>query len=262
VGTTATLARVVELLDRSRVPATVDLSLDLPLDLPLDGAHGYLDLLGATPPSQRSVALTAMRSKALPLIYERWWRPAVRLLGGAGQPGEAALAAELLTIRSGQTVLDVACGPGNFTRALSAAAGPDGLVVGFDESATMLDKAVAQTDDEWVGYVRGDARDLPFANGTFDAIGCFLALHLVPEPFRALQEMIRVLAPGGRIALSAPYRPAGVLPRLLDRVVNGPLGLRAFGRTEFTAVFAAAGLVDIRQRVRGLYQFVGAARPA
>ena len=254
MATTATLARVAELLDRSRIPSTVD--------FPPSGSLGYLDLIGTAPPRQRTVALAAMRSKALPLIYERWWRPAVRLLGGAGQAGELRLAAELLNVQSGQQVLDVACGPGNFTRSLSGACAPDGLVVGFDESATMLARAVEQTHDERIGYVRGDARVMPFADGTFDAVGCFLALHLVPQPFRAVEEMIRLLAPGGRIALSAPYRPAGVLPRVVDRVVNAPLGLRAFGRTEFTAVFAAAGLVDIRQRVRGLYQFVGALRPA
>ncbi|MFL6144126.1 MAG: methyltransferase domain-containing protein [Labedaea sp.] len=261
MGTTAALARVAELVDRSRISSTVHSQLD-DLDGSRDCPQGYLDLLGEAPPKQRTVALAAMRSAVLPLIYERWWRPVVRLVGGAGQAAELRLAAELLNVQSGQTVLDLACGPGNFTRSFAAAAGPDGLVVGVDESATMLARAVEQTGDEWVGYVRGDARDLPFAGGTFDAVGCFLALHLVPEPFRAVHEMIRLLAPGGRIALSAPYRPAGVLPRVLDRMVNAPLGLRAFGRTELTDVLTGAGLVDIRQQVRGLYQFVGAVRPA
>lgn len=111
-----------------------------------------------------------------------------------------------------------------------------------------------------MAYVRGDARRLPFADGSFDAVGCFLALHLIPEPFRALAEMIRVVAPGGRIAISAPYLPSGTLPRLIDRLVNAPLGMKTFGRTEFTEVFERAGLVDVTQKVAGVFQYVGAAR--
>lgn len=247
---TTALNRVTELL--ATVPSE------------LDTRRGYLDLLGEAPPEHRTLALGAMRSKALPVIYERWWRPVVRLATGRGGPdqaGERRLAQELLNLRSGQTVLDVACGPGNFTRSYGSAVGPDGLVIGFDESPTMLARAVAGTDAAQIAYVRGDARQLPFADGAFDAVGCFLALHLIPEPFRALAEMIRVLAPGGRIAISAPYLPPGPLPRLVDRVVNAPLGMKTFGRTEFTTVFERAGLTDVTQQVTGLFQFVAAARP-
>lgn len=240
------LSRVIELLDVE----------------PGDTSKGYLDLLGDEPPERRTPALAAMRSKALPLIYERWWRPVVRLMnGGAGIDGERRIAHQLLNVRSGQTVLDVACGPGNFTRSFAPLVGSAGLVVGFDESPTMLAKAVEQDNPGQIGYVRGDARSLPFADGTFDAVGCFLALHLIPEPFRAVREMIRVLAPGGRIAIQAPYRPGGIVPKVLDRTVNAPLGIRAFGRREFTDVFKAAGLVDIDQRVTGLLQYVAASGP-
>ena len=246
--TTATaLTRVIELLDAD--PATVDTG------------KGYLDLLGDEPPQQRTLALAAMRSKALPLIYERWWRPMIRVLNGPGGPdqaGEQRIARELLDLHSGQTVLDVACGPGNFTRSFAPVVGPEGLVVGFDESATMLAKAVERTNASQIGYVRGDARALPFPDGTFDAVGCFLALHLIPEPFRAVQELIRVLAPGGRIVVQAPYLPSGVIPRLADRALNAPLGIRTFGRTELTDAFGAAGLVDIQQKITGLFQFVAA----
>jgi SAM-dependent methyltransferase len=239
------LSRVIELLDVE----------------PVDTAKGYVDLLGDGPPERRTPALAAMRSKAVPMIYERWWRPVVRLVGGgAGIDGERRIAHRLLGVQSGQTVLDVACGPGNFTRSFAPLVGDDGLVIGFDESATMLAKAVEQDNPGQIGYVRGDARALPFADGTFDAVGCFLALHLIPEPFRAVREMIRVLAPGGRIAIQAPYLPGGLLPRVVDRTVNASLGMRAFRRAEFTDVFTAAGLVDIEQRVTGLLQYVAASR--
>jgi SAM-dependent methyltransferase len=246
---TAALTRVAGLLDPPREESALDTS------------KGYLDLLGERAPEKRTVALAVMRSRVLPIIYERWWRPALRVINRLDPGEEQRFAGRLLDVHSGQLVLDVACGPGNFTRSLASAAGPEGLVVGFDESATMLGKAVDETTAPQVAYVRGDARELPFADGTFDAVGCFLALHLVPEPFRALGELIRVLGPGGRIAVSAPCRPPGRLLKVVDRVVNAPVGMRMFGRDELTGVFERAGLERITQKVTGLYQIVGAVRP-
>src|SRR5256885_321133 len=148
--TTTALDRVIELLGVD--PATVD------------SRKGYLDLLGDAPPEHRTPALAAMRSKALPIIYERWWRPVVRVFNGFGGPshaGEQRIAREFLDVHSGQTVLDVACGPGNFTRSFAPAVGADGLVIGFDESATMLARAAEQDNPSQVGYVRGAARRSP-----------------------------------------------------------------------------------------------------
>jgi SAM-dependent methyltransferase len=227
----------------------------------LDTSKGYLDLLGERPPERRTLALAVMRSRVLPVIYERWWRPALRVINRLDPAEEQRFAGRLLDVHSRQLVLDVACGPGNFTRSLAPAAGPEGLVIGFDESATMLGKAVEETTAPQVAYVRGDARELPFGDGAFDAVGCFLALHLVPEPFRALGELIRVLGPGGRLAVSAPCRPPGRLLKVVDRVVNAPVGMRMFGRDELTGVFERAGLERITQKVTGLYQIVGAVRP-
>ena len=45
------------------------------------------------------------------------------------------------------------------------------------------------------------ATDLPFRDGSFDAVCCFAALYLIEEPLRAVAEIARVLAPGGRVAL-------------------------------------------------------------
>lgn len=244
---TAALTRVAELLDAE--PSIMDTT------------NGYLDLLGDAPPQQRTLALAAMRSKALPVIYERWWRPAVRLLSGPSGPSHAdehKLAGDFLKLQSGQTVLDVACGPGNFTRSFAPAVGSAGLVVGLDESATMLTKAVQANNPDQVAYVRGDARKLPFADASFDAVGCFLALHLIPEPFQAVREMIRMLKPGARIAIFAPYLPDGFVPRIADRLMNAPLGIRAFHRSEFTDLLIGAGLESVQQQVHGMFQYVGA----
>ncbi|MBP1159456.1 ubiquinone/menaquinone biosynthesis C-methylase UbiE [Rhodococcus sp. PvR099] len=46
---------------------------------------------------------------------------------------------------------------------------------------------------------------MPFDDGTFDAVCCYAALYLVPEPMTVVDEMIRVLSPGGRIAVMTGY---------------------------------------------------------
>lgn len=60
----------------------------------------------------------------------------------------------------------------------------------------MLTRAVLDNSTPRTCYVRGDARALPFADATFDAVCCFGALYLMPEPFRVAHEMVRVLRPG------------------------------------------------------------------
>jgi SAM-dependent methyltransferase len=220
--------------------------------------------IGSPLVTKRTPALAAMHSWVLPRVYERWVRPMVRVLHGWHGLDEAAerrIAHQLLKLHSGQSVLDVGCGPGNFTRCFAPAVGAEGLVVGFDESATFLATAVGQPTPGPVVYVRGDAQALPFSDETFDAVGCFLALHLIPEPFRALREMLRVLAPGGRIAIMASYKPSGPVAAMVDRAFTTTVGIHSFGRDELTGAFCRSGLVDVQQRVTGLLQFVGARKP-
>jgi SAM-dependent methyltransferase len=144
---------------------------------------GYLDLLGSDDPTGGGPGQRLMVSRALPAIYERVWRPlGGRLLMGALGPsmaGERRIALEMLEIAAGDAVLDVACGPGNFTRAFADVAGDDGLVVGLDASRTMLAQAARERPGDGVEYVRASATDLPFADGSFDAVCCFAALYLI-----------------------------------------------------------------------------------
>lgn len=232
---------------------------------------GYLDLLGeAGDPTGHRPGQRLMVSRALPLIYERLWRPlGGRLLMGALGPsmaGERRIALEMLQIRPGDAVLDVACGPGNFTRAFADAAGPDAVVVGLDASRTMLAQAARERPDgdparpAHPEYVRAGATDLPFADGSFDAVCCFAALYLIEDPLLAVSEIVRVLAPGGRVALLSSVARGPVPARLADGVVRPLTGVRIFGRDELTRELSAQGLVDVRVRLSGLAQFVSARR--
>ena len=231
----------------------------------VDMAHGYLDLLGRRDPTGARPGQRLMLSRALPLVYQRLWRPiGARLLMGLTGPGageEQRMALEMLSIASGDRVLDVACGPGNFTRGFALAADGEGIVVGLDASASMLEVAVRETESENAVYLRGDAGALPFRDGTFDAVCCFAALYLIEQPLRALAELTRVLAPGGRVALLASCNRAPFPAHLSNAVVHRLSGVRIFDRDELTGALADAGLAEVEQRVVGLAQFVSARRP-
>jgi ubiquinone/menaquinone biosynthesis C-methylase UbiE len=248
------LERALALLDPAVRPKT------------LDAPRGYLDLVGDRPPPPTGAAQALMLTRLLPAVYERWWRPAwarvVRGAGGlaGGMAEERRIARLLLGLTPGDGVLDVACGPGNFTREFAAVVGPGGLAVGIDASSTMLARAVRDTPGGVVAYVRGDAVRLPFRDRSFDAVCCFAALHLFAEPSAALDHMARVLTPGGRVAIFTTCRMRGAPLRAVDAMVGIQSGMRMFERDEIVTALEERGFEDVTQRVGGFTQFVGARR--
>lgn len=247
------MQRVLPLLE----PGARRRAEEMPADAP------YLDLLEAdlesTGPTQ-----DLMRTSFVPQIYERYWRPALgRLAKGIQGPGmaeEIRIARLLLALSPGDRVLDIACGPGNFSRAFAAGVGDSGVVVGLDASATMLERGAADLRRSGLGnlaLVRGDATSLPFLDHSFDGVCCFAALHLFADPLAGLDEMTRVLAPGGRIALMTSVQrqlgPRGPLKPLAERMS----GMRVFGEREIVDALRERGFTDLHQRVSGLVQFVG-----
>jgi SAM-dependent methyltransferase len=224
---------------------------------------GYLDVLGQElPTSGRAQEL--MRSGTVSRIYERWWRPALgRVAKGVLGPGmaeEHRIARLLLALGRGDGVLDVACGPGNFSRAFARGVGDMGLVVGIDASPVMLERGVAELRGDGVdnlALVHGDATALPFRDESFDAVCCFAALHLFDDPFAALDDMRRVLAPGGRIAIFTSCRGRSQPLRTIESLLGERSGMRMFEQREIVDALRTRGFADIRQRLAGLTQFVG-----
>jgi ubiquinone/menaquinone biosynthesis C-methylase UbiE len=223
---------------------------------------GYIDLLGealdSTGPTQ-----DLMLSRMVPRIYERWWRPALsRVAKGITGPGmqeEIRIARLMLALTPGDTVLDVACGPGNFSREFATAVGPEGLVVGIDASKTMLERGVVDLVKARLSnlaLVRGDATKLPFEDGSFDAICCFAALHLFAEPTTALDEFARVLRKGGRVAIMASVRRSVTHPALRP-VIERSSGMKLFEQDEIVDALRERGFTEVHQRLSGMVQFVG-----
>src|SRR4051794_29909315 len=110
----------------------------------------------------------------------------------------AGLARRLVTLvapLSQERVLDVACGTGAVTRLLVERVAPGGEVTGLDLSERMLE--VARSAVPGATFVAADARELPFANASFDAATCQQGLQFVPEPVLALRELRRGVRPRG-----------------------------------------------------------------
>jgi ubiquinone/menaquinone biosynthesis C-methylase UbiE len=228
---------------------------------------GYVDLLGDDVPSTGPTQ-NLMTSRLVPQIYERWWRPGLgRVAKGVTGPGmaeEVRIARLLMALSHGDTVLDLACGTGKFSREFSRAVTDSGIVVGVDASHTMLERAareIERSELRNLALVRASGDRLPFRDCSFDAVCCFAALHLFAEPFAALSELTRVLAPGGRIAIMTSVRREFSL-RPLKPLVERTSGIRLFESNEIVAALQMRGFDEIHQRLAGMVQFVGARRAA
>ena len=134
-------------------------------------------------------------------------------------------AVERAGLEPGQDALDVCCGTGDLAFELARAVGPDGRVVGCDFSEAMLELArekeeaarvagpasngagggSAPVEFEWA-----DALDLPYADGSFDAVTVGFGVRNLVDLEAGLRELARVLRPGGRLVIleiTQPTRP-------------------------------------------------------
>jgi len=135
--------------------------------------------------------------------------------------------AEAADVRAGQAVLDVAAGNGN---ASLAAARRHAVVTSTDYVPALLDKgrARARAEDLTMEFRVADAEALPFGDAAFDVVLSTFGVMFTPDHRRAASEMLRVLRPGGRIAL-ANWTPGGFIGRLFKVIgahVSPPAGVQ------------------------------------
>lgn len=159
--------------------------------------------------------------------------------------------ADAVNIRPGQKVLDVACGTGILARTVAARVGPTGSVSGVDINPGML--AVARRIAPAIDWREGEAEALSYEDASFDAAVSQFGLMLFSAPEDALREMMRVLKPGGHLAvavfdslekLPAYAAMADVYEHRVDTAVGNALRLPfSMGDTNALAsVFAGAGI--------------------
>ena len=101
--------------------------------------------------------------------------------------------------RDGDHVLDVGCGTGLVANRINLVSRKFCAITGIDINEGML---TAARRNPQIAWHQGSATELPFAEGTFDVVLCQQGLQYFPDRDKAMKEMARVLAPGGRIALN------------------------------------------------------------
>lgn len=166
---------------------------------------------------------------------------------------------DLLEIRPGERVLEVGCGSGVVLRELARRVGDRGRAVGLDNSGAFLRVCRELAEREGLAgrmeLHEGDGRAMPFGEAEFDAALAATTLAHVPDGERAIPEMVRVVRPGGPVAVLERDLDSFIVThpnRELTRrivhagcdhaTVDGLLARRVPG------LLAAAGLRDVRVR--------------
>ncbi len=181
--------------------------------------------------------------------YHRRWAGA-----GAGPFGVVPHVVEAAGIGAGDRVLDLACGTGSLTRAISAAVGPGGAVVGADASRAALRIARRFAGARNARFVQADAETVRL-RGRFDSVTCQYALFYFPDSRAALRNAGRMLKEGGTLAAAVHGDRAPFFTCILDAAAKfvpgysppGSPDLNRFGRPGALAAEAeAAGFSGAR----------------
>jgi SAM-dependent methyltransferase len=131
---------------------------------------------------------------------------------GDDLPAYAAAVADA-GLPTGGIVVDVGCGTGRALPALRAAVGPTGAVLGLDLTPQMLAVARERGHGHEAALVLADARHLPLAHASVDAIFAAGLLTHLPDTGAGLRELARVTRPGGRLVLFHPSGRAALAAR-------------------------------------------------
>lgn len=211
---------------------------------------GVIDLLPGMA-QRRSLAQRLMEAEPVVRIYEsRLWRRsavAARALGITFEQ-ERDVILRAAALGAAATVLDLACGPGIYTRPLAHQAYA-GSVVGLDLSLPMLRYASQRLREEGltnVVLIHGTALQLPFPADRFDLVNCCGALHLFPDVPRVLGEVHRVLKPGGCFTVAAVRQHGGSLAALDAAVRRAIFGVSAFAPAALTARLTQVGFEGVQ----------------
>ena len=213
---------------------------------------GILEMLGGGA-QQLTLAQKSLQASTLAKAYA-WTRdPMTLLVAGHTFGREVQRMEEALDLGAGDTVLDVACGHGNFTAAIARRVSP-GLVLALDISRPMLQQAASRMLRQGlrnVVLIRGDVHNLPFGTGAIPKINCSGGFCQFPELDRAIDNIHRVLSPGGRFSGSCFARSRGILDQRIQEVIQSGIDMRfvdlvALGGKMSAAGFAAYGSARTR----------------
>jgi ubiquinone/menaquinone biosynthesis C-methylase UbiE len=144
-------------------------------------------------------------------------------------------------VRGCKRILDAGCGNGRYSKFLLSEADADASITGFDYSRQMLHRARKRLHSDRVTHVAADLTRLPYADGCFDAVVCGWVLEHLPDPRPGLQELARVLRPGGRLLLLATE------DTLTGALCSRLWHCRTYNRQELHRIAQECGLQWVRE---------------
>lgn len=117
--------------------------------------------------------------------------------------------------KPGDRVLDCATGTGDLAIEFKKTVGHEGYVLGTDFCKEMIEHAPAKADKEQlvVEFEVADAMNLPYEDNSFDISSIAFGIRNVDDPLVCLQEMARVLKPGGRVVVLEFGQPKGLMKK-------------------------------------------------
>lgn len=228
--------------------------------------NGILDMAGKTL-GRPHLSQRLMEWLPIVRIYEKSWRPTLvrSIQAGLGFDEEVRLVERMLKPEVGDVMLDLACGPGNYTRRWARVVHsgqdlskppkkPQGLVIGVDRSLPMLNEAVKQTKAAGIGnvsYIRCDGHRLPLDSGKLNGASCCAALHLFENPGEAMQEIGRGLKRGGRFVCLTVHTDDRDYVRWMQQGSELLTGLHFFSREEMDRLCKNASLEFLEDKHMG-----------
>jgi SAM-dependent methyltransferase len=193
----------------------------------------------------------------------RYWDKHRALIERMFAPVAAALLEEA-GIARGAAVLDVATGPGEPALTVAASVGEEGRVVGVDVVPAMIAAARREAQQRGLGnasFRTASAEELPFEDASFDAVVSRFGVMFFPSPLAGIREMLRVLRPGGRLALAVWHHARenpfhSLLADIVERFVpspppepDAPDAFRFAPPGKLLQLAREAGLADARERL-------------
>jgi ubiquinone/menaquinone biosynthesis C-methylase UbiE len=215
----------------------------------------------------KNPAQALMETERMAHLYESFfWRrnPLLILLLGTTFNQEYKIVSRALHLTGSETILDLACGPGIYSRRFAGEA-RQGLVVGMDLSWPMLKQGKQLAHSRGfhnIAWAQGNALALPFASDQFDVVNCAAALHLFDDMAGTFEEVERILKPGGQFTFSTFRFPKNPLIRLVLHLRYNEVGIRSFRQEDIEKELRRAGFDDIRYlHVRGIWVVIHTTKP-
>jgi len=158
---------------------------------------------------------------------------------------------EQLQIEENDSVLDIGCGSGMAIEMINTIS-TKGYVVGIDYSPVMVKQAIKKNKlaikDGKTTILQGNVSELPFADASFDKICAIETFYFWPDPPKSLQEVKRVMKPGGTAAFAMEISKEGTnSSAILDNAQR--LGFPIYSGQEMESLLVTAGFINVSYKV-------------